>query len=40
MGVSGELHAAAALLSVNYFLYTLKNKRLGGPQGLSVRFTG
>jgi hypothetical protein len=40
MGMSGQRHAAAALLPVNYLLYTLKNKRLGGPQGPSVRFTG
>ena len=38
MEVSGQLHAAAALLPVKYLLYTLKNKSLDGPQGLSVRY--
>ena len=38
MGVSGQLHVAAALLPVKYLLHTLENKMLGGPQGLSKRY--
>jgi len=33
MGENGKLHAATALLPVNYLLYTLKNKRLRLPPG-------